>query len=446
MDVRSHLPLTSLFHLQDTLLLFRHPPTLTVILVTATENTILCTLTTIDYCQPPFVKMAPSMPPLLPEADQHHAPPQSIGYLQDPSTSTWNIAVVTGSPAQQIQVAATSPQSSPVDSPQQEIRLPKARVELSDDNFLRSSDSSSRQRAMSDGEWWLTLAPPEANKMKKLRDQLDGGTPRPGGLGVAASAPPKISAGRKTTAAKHEVMKSKPAVNTAFASSIEQDISPLKAHKREYSTDTVTTATTAYTGDDSSSSDHTYESSLFNGSLATVYTSNLSRQQSIHRLIRKAELATLATDLDQGFFTQEELSLGIKHAYSLLQDQVVLRGQVKTLLQEAGWQPGAEEWLEECHALRFKDVRDLVPDTLFKAWPRQDANRAIRTLVLKRLVVTKETESLRGALRVIPGLQEERERKMAQRKTLVEVVWEVVWTFGSLPLLYWGFVLLKAAQ
>lgn len=443
MDVRSRLPLTSLFHLQDTHLLFRHPPTLTVILVTATENTILCTLTTTDYFQPPFVKMASSIPPLFPKADQHHAPPQSTGYLQDPSTSTWNIAVATGFPAQQIQVATASPQSSPVDSPQQEIRLPKARVKLSDDGFPQSSDSSSRQRAVSDGEWWLTLAPPEAKKMKKLRDQLDGGTPRPGGLGVAGSAPSKISAGRKTTAAKHEVMKSKPAVNTAFASSIEQDISPLKAHKREYSTDTVTTA---YTGEDSSSSDHTYESSLFNGSFATVYTSKLSRQQSLHRLIRKAELATLVTDLDQGLFTQEELSLGIKHAYSLLQDQVVFRGQVKTLLQEAGWQPGAEEWLEECHALRFKDVRDLVPDTLFKAWSRQNANRAIRALVLKRLVVTKEIESLRGALRVIPGLQEEHERKMARRETLVEVIWEVAWTFGSLLLLYWGYVLLKAAQ
>ena len=377
------------------------------------------------------------------ERGHQRAFPQRAAYMQNPSTAAWNIATLPTMPIKSTDPAVTTPQDSPITMPQQMTILPKTRTEVGNGISLQAQETEQRPRAVSDGEWWLTLAPPEAKKKKKkLNNHANGGAHRPGTLGLASSAPPKTSTGRQTMARRGKATNGKTTKQTSFASSTEDDVSPLKGHKRDYSSDAVTSPTTAYSGEDSSMSDHTYQSSLFNGSLATAYSSKLSPQQCLNRIIRKADVETLATDLDQGDFTQQELSAGIKHAYSLLQDQIILRAQVKVQLQEAGWQPEAEESFEECHAFRFKDVRDLVPDTVLQTWAPEDSKQAIQALIMKRLSVVKETEALRGALRAIPGMCDELERKAAYRK-----MWkEGLATVASLLFLGTGFALLKGAQ
>lgn len=370
--------------------------------------------------------------------------PQSTAFLQEPSTAIWSSAITPTTTDPRIASTATSSRGSPVTPPQQLPRIPRLRP-LADDGAsktLRAGGTSEQPREISAAEWWLTLTPSEPKDEEKPGAYGDSEAMKSSKHGVDADSSPQLKEGRKSKPDGNGTTNGKPVVHSSSTSYTEEDISPLKGHRREYSSDAIDSPTTAATAEDSLMSDHTSEPSVFNGSMSMPFSCKLTPQQNLARIIRRADLGTLATDLDEGCFTQHEFSTGIKHAYSLLQDQIILRGQVKIQLQEAGWQPDADDWVEECHAIRFKDVRDLVSGTLFESWSPEDARPAIQALVSKRLTVAQETQSLRDALRAIPGLCEERERAAASRK-----MWsEGLATLASLAMLGTGFVLLKGAQ
>lgn len=367
--------------------------------------------------------------------------PPITAYTQDPVTSGWSVKISSLAIHVRKDSATEATPPEPAIKPSRRLsQLPKARPQIG--ISPKKQVLVQKQRTLSDGQWWLGLSGPRAQVVAARHAKSDREIPRAGRRETRSSIATSNGSDHRNNMS--DSIDETALIQFSSPSSTESDGSSPQKKTRNYSSDNTASPTTPYTAEGGSVWGYDCNSSLIDGSLATPYDSKISPQQRLNRMIRKGDRDTLPADLEDGGFTAYELSLGITHAYSLLQDQVIRRAQVKVQLLEVGWQPGENEWVEEWHALRFKGVRDLVAEDGFCAWATEDAQQAIHTLVQKRLAVAKGIEELWEKLREQRKWHERHEQVAVAAKPEGEYLkgWVDCLTMAvAVGLVYVGFLL-----